>query len=79
MFIEIITPENTTFSGDAKLIKLPGTNGSFEILNSHAPIISTLCKGEIKLIDNDNKESFYKIESGVVEVSNNNVKVLIEL
>ncbi len=78
MFIEIITPENSAFSGDAKLLKLPGTNGSFEILNSHAPIISTLGEGEIKLVDNDNKETFYKIKSGVVEVNNNKVIVLIE-
>jgi F-type H+-transporting ATPase subunit epsilon len=42
MILEIITPEKELFSGEVNSVKFPGTNGEFEILNSHAPIISTL-------------------------------------
>ena len=49
MEIEIITTEKELFKGEASSVKLPGTDGGFEILNNHAPIISTLRKGEIKV------------------------------
>ena len=47
MLLDILTPEKLLFEGEVKSIKLPGTNGEFEILNNHAPIISTLSKGDI--------------------------------
>ncbi len=50
MTVEIITPEKQVFSGETTSVKFPGINGGFEILNNHAPIISTLSKGEIKVI-----------------------------
>ena len=50
MKLEIITPEKELFAGEVSSVKFPGTNGGFEILNNHAPIISTLSKGEIKVI-----------------------------
>jgi F-type H+-transporting ATPase subunit epsilon len=78
MFIEIITPDKKIFSGEVSLIQLPGTNGSFEILNNHAPIISTLAKGKIKIIDSEKQTQFFEIKSGVVEVLKNKVIVLAE-
>jgi F-type H+-transporting ATPase subunit epsilon len=78
MFIEIITPDKKIFSGEASLIQLPGTNGSFEILKDHAPVISTLAKGKIKLIDSEKQTQFFEIKSGVVEVLKNKVIVLAE-
>ena len=53
MTLEIITPEKKLFSGEVNSVKFPGTNGEFEILNNHAPIISTLSNGEIRVITND--------------------------
>ena len=56
MFLEIVSPEKTLFTGDVSSVQLPGSEGSFQILNNHAPIVSTLKKGEIKLrgsFDND--------------------------
>ena len=44
MLLDILTPEKKLFEGDVKSVKFPGTNGEFEILNNHAPIISTLTK-----------------------------------
>ncbi len=78
MFLEIITPDKKIYSGKIKLIKVPGSKGSFEILKNHAPIISTLEKGEIKVIDLSNKESFYNIDGGMLDASNNNIIVLAE-
>ncbi len=79
MHLDIITPEKTLFSGDIEIVKLPGTNGSFEIMVNHAPLISTLMAGDIKVRDNNGVVSHFEISSGVVEVLNNNVKVLAEI
>ena len=49
MFIEIVSPEKTIFTGDVNSVYLPGTEGFFQILNNHAPIVSTLKKGIIQL------------------------------
>ena len=78
MFLEIITPDKKIFSGEVSLLQLPGTNGSFEILKDHAPIISTLAKGKIKLIDSEKTTQFIEINSGVVEVLKNKIIVLAE-
>ena len=78
MFIEIITPDKKIFSGEVSLVQLPGTNGSFEILKDHAPIISTLAKGKIKIIDSEKATQFFEIDSGVVEVQKNKIIVLAE-
>ena len=78
MFIEIITPDKKVFSGEVSLVQLPGTNGSFEILNNHAPIISTLAKGKIKIVDAEKKTQYFEIKSGVVEVLKNKIIVLAE-
>ena len=73
MFLEIITPEKKVFSAEASVVTLPGVNGSFQIMNDHAALVSTLQKGEL-IAD---KEVF-QIEGGVVEVLNNKVLVLAE-
>ena len=78
MFLEIVTPDAKIYSGDVKLIQVPGTVGKFEIMNNHAPIISTLTKGKIKVIDNDKKTQYFDIKGGVVEVNKNKIIVLAE-
>jgi F-type H+-transporting ATPase subunit epsilon len=80
MKVEIITPDTVIFTGDnVQLIQLPGIDGSFEVLNRHAPLISVLKKGKIKLINKGEKEEqFFEIKGGVIEVLNNNVLVLAE-
>jgi len=78
MFLEIITPEKKLFTGEVKLIQVPGTKGSFEILKNHAPIISTLDQGTIKIIDQQDQEDFFDIPGGVIEVKKNKVIILSE-
>jgi F-type H+-transporting ATPase subunit epsilon len=79
MRIEILTPERKLFSGDAYGVQLPGISGSFEVLEKHAPMVSALGKGAVKiLLDKTGKSNSYKINSGFVEVLNNQVSVLVE-
>ena len=78
MYLEIITPEKMLFAGEIKLIKLPGISGSFEIMTNHAPIISILIQGKIKVRESNDIISYFEINGGLVEVSNNKVKVLVD-
>lgn len=80
MNAEIVTPDKKVYSGNVTLVSVPGVMGSFEILNGHAPIISALAKGQIRIIedDADKTEQLFDIESGIVEVKDNKVNVLIE-
>lgn len=78
MKLEILTPKENLYQGEVTLVSLPGTLGAFEILNNHAPIISTLTKGEIKIIDKDKNTINFQIESGLVEASENKICVLVE-
>lgn len=78
MLLEIITPDKLIYSGKIKLVQLPGTKGAFEILNNHAPIISTLEKGKIKVIEEGGKELFFDVDGGVIENKDNKIIVLAE-
>jgi len=77
MNLEILTPDKKVFEGEVTSVTVPGTMGSFEILNHHAPIISTLEDGKLT-VRGTGKESTFLIQGGVVEVSNNKVIVLAE-
>lgn len=80
MKVEIITPDATLFTGEnVNLVQLPGIDGSFEILNHHAPLISVLSKGKIKILNTGEKEPlFFDIKGGVIEVLKNKVLILAE-
>ncbi len=79
MQVEIITPDQEVYKGEAYLVQLPGIDGSFEILNNHAPLISALKEGKIKLKKSkESKEEFYEVKGGVIEVLNNRVIILAE-
>jgi F-type H+-transporting ATPase subunit epsilon len=78
MHLEIITPDKKVFSGEVESINLPGAEGSFGILNNHAPIIATLKKGTVKVTDSKKTVENFEINGGVVEVLNNKVIVLAE-
>ena len=78
MFLEIITPDKKVYSGEVDSVKLPGADGSFGILNNHAPIIASLKKGTIKITDAKKHVENFEINGGVVEVQNNKVIVLAE-
>ncbi|MBT6808280.1 MAG: ATP synthase F1 subunit epsilon [Flavobacteriales bacterium] len=78
MLLEIITPESKLFTGEITSVKLPGMDGEFEILNNHAPIISTLSKGVIRITDNDNNTEKFEVNGGVIEMQNNKIIVLAD-
>ena len=78
MQLEIITAESQLYSGEVTSVKLPGMDGEFEILNNHAPVISTLDKGIIRVIDNNNKTENFEVNGGVIEMQNNKIIVLAE-
>ena len=78
MHLEIITPDKKVFEGEVKLVQLPGSKGKFEILKNHAPIISTLEKGTIKIQDEGGKEHFFEIDGGIIENKSNKIIVLVE-
>jgi F-type H+-transporting ATPase subunit epsilon len=79
MKLNIITPDNLIYSGDnVHLVQLPGIDGSFEIMNNHAPIISVLRKGKIKVDVKGENPAFFDINGGVIEVLENNVLILAE-
>ncbi len=78
MLLEIITPERKLFEGEVTSVKFPGTDGEFGVLNNHAPIISTLTKGSIVVIDNNNESKNFDINGGVIEMQNNKIIVLAD-
>lgn len=77
MILDIVTPEQTCFSGEVDSITLPGDTGSFQILNNHAPLISLLKKGKLSFSSTE-KECEMEISDGFVEVNHNKVTVLID-
>jgi F-type H+-transporting ATPase subunit epsilon len=78
MKIEIITPDNTVYEGEVSLAQFPGLDGSFEVLNNHAPMIAALKKGTIKVVDLKKSVLTFEVNGGVVEVLKNKIQVLAE-
>lgn len=75
--LDIITPDEHVFSGEITEITVPGTDGSFQVLYNHAPIISTLDEGPIVVKSSEGVRN-YVAKGGVIEVLNNKVIVLVE-
>ncbi len=76
--LEVITPSKAAFSGMVYSVTLPGSLGNFQVLYNHAPILSALDIGIIKIVGVDNKEMVFATSGGTVEVLNNKVVVLAE-
>jgi len=78
MKVKITTPDATLYDGSATLVQLPGTGGKFEILENHAPIISSLQRGTLRLMDGENKEHTFDIRGGVVKGQQNDLLILVQ-
>ena len=92
MFLEIVSPEATLFSGEVVSVTVPGINGEFQMLNNHAPIVSLLQEGEVKIegditleeeyenkfTSDSNGKTILSIASGTVEMKDNHVIVLAD-
>jgi F-type H+-transporting ATPase subunit epsilon len=77
MTLDIITPDRKVFSGEATSITFPGSEGQFQVLNDHAPLVSTLDRGPI-VVQSASGQQVFNVDGGVVEVLQNNVLVLAE-
>jgi len=77
MTVEILTPEKKLYSGEARAVQLPGVEGSFQVLDRHAALISALKEGVVKVDDAKGSQKF-AINGGFVEVLHNKVTVLLE-
>ena len=78
MTVEILTLEEVLLSVEAKSVIVPGKSGRFEMLNHHAPIISLLDKGTIKVTDENNQEKYIEIAGGSIEMSNNKIIIFAD-
>lgn len=78
MLLEILTPEKKLFSGEVQGVQLPGIDGLFEILDKHAPLVSALGQGQIKVLNKTTSATQFGIKGGFVEVLNNKATVLVE-
>ncbi len=78
MKIEIITPDSRIYSGEIRSVRVPGKKGSFQVLKDHAPIISTLDKGPVIIVDEQGQVIKYEITGGVIEVKKNRIILLAD-
>lgn len=92
MFLEIVTPEASIFQGDVDSVTVPGVVGEFQILNNHAPIVSLLQEGKVrisgsfaidkayqdKFSNGDNGSKVLRINSGTIEMNDNKIIILVD-
>ena len=77
MKVKITKPDSILYDDEAKLVQLPGTGGLFEILNNHAPIISSLAKGTVRVVTDEGEQTF-DIRGGVVKSQQNDLMILVQ-
>ena len=78
MHLEIITPDKKIFEGEVAIVTFPGSDGSFQVLNNHAPLVSLLKDGVVEYKTSEKETSQVNITGGVVEVLKNKVIVLAD-
>jgi F-type H+-transporting ATPase subunit epsilon len=92
MFLEIVTPEASIFQGEVDSVTVPGVVGEFQILNNHAPIVSLLQEGKVRIKGNvsiekahekkfsngDNGTKVLEINSGTIEMNDNKIIILVD-
>jgi F-type H+-transporting ATPase subunit epsilon len=91
MYLEIVTPEETLYSGNVESVSAPGVEGEFQMLDNHAPVVSLLVDGTIKIYGNveldpmvadkftkSGKTTDFKIAGGVLEMKDNKAIILAD-
>ena len=78
MFLEVISPEKILYKGEVGLVQMPGSMGSFEVLENHAHLVALLDAGRTKVIDEQRNIIFLALEAGVVHVKDNHITILTE-
>ena len=77
MNLVILSPDKEIFSGAVKSVKVPGSDGSFEMLENHAAIVSSLGKGEVRIIKANGERMTFAVNGGFVEMLNNEAALLV--
>lgn len=77
LYLEIVSPDKTIYHGNVDLVEVPGQQGRFTILRNHAPIISVLVAGQIRIGDKQGQEQLFDCKAGYVECADNKVTVLL--
>lgn len=77
--LKIVSPEKIEFNGAVKKVTVPGTLGQFEILDNHAPLISSLEKGDVRFTPIDGEQQTLSITRGFVSVRNNDIDICVEV
>lgn len=75
---QLLTPEGSRFEGQVVSVRVPGSNGDFQMLYNHAPIVSSLGIGKISIRQEGEKELNFAVSGGFVEMSNNQLTILAE-
>jgi F-type H+-transporting ATPase subunit epsilon len=78
MNISVLTPDKEIFEGAIKSVKVPGTDGQFQVLRNHAPIVASLAVGDVTLVKENGEKMVFPIKSGFIEVLNNEVSLLVQ-
>ena len=78
MNITVLTPDKAIFEGTITSVKVPGTLGQFQVLKNHAPIVSSLEEGQVTIKKEGGEVMNFKIESGFIEVLNNEISLLVQ-
>jgi F-type H+-transporting ATPase subunit epsilon len=76
--LEIVSPDRKVYSGEVKSVSAPGIEGGFQVLSNHAPYVTTLGIGKIKIESTDGSEIIFAISGGIFEVSKNKATILAE-
>lgn len=76
--LDIVTPTRTVYSSEVQSFTAPGVVGSFQVLFNHAPLLSTIGVGEVKVIEADGTKQYFATSGGFVEVKSNKVILLAE-
>jgi F-type H+-transporting ATPase subunit epsilon len=77
MYLEIVTPSKKVFEGEVNIVTFPGIDGSFQVMNDHAPMVSSLAEGKLVYKDKAGAHNVM-ITGGVMEVLRNKIVVLAD-
>jgi F-type H+-transporting ATPase subunit epsilon len=76
--LEIVTPQKVLYSGDVVSVTVPGSKSPFQVLFNHAPIVSSLDTGLVKIVDEQNNTKYYAVSPGFTEVHGNKISILVD-
>lgn len=78
MHLAVLSPDKQIFEGEVNSVTVPGIEGEFQVLDNHAPIVAALGKGNVEIEKQGGSRDTFAIDSGFIEVLNNNVSLLVK-